>query len=95
MPKIKSYPKYRKYANKVNSNQQIEENLKDSLEEEEELNIEANISRVKTSKKVKGDYSIFWFGQFGQNSWKPDAREGQSFVLDGKSAYMFGGVGKE
>lgn len=75
MPKIKSYPIYKNFLNKNNS--QIDKNTDEEPEfEENEEDAENKLTKIKSYKKIKGDYSIYWYPQEGQNTWRPDVREG-------------------
>ncbi|EGR29153.1 kelch motif family protein, putative, partial [Ichthyophthirius multifiliis] len=109
MPKIKSYPIYKKFLNKKSLTEISKQTVQSSniVETEEDdnddqnsiignsINDNASNSKFKIYKKIKGDYSIYWYLQPNQCNWKPDAREGQSLVTEGKHAYLFGGIGKE
>ncbi|KAL4466060.1 hypothetical protein ABPG74_004297 [Tetrahymena malaccensis] len=75
--------------NAVSSNQQNSESdpLNNKFNEEDE-------KKVRFLNSVSGNYSVYWYS-FEQNHWKPDIRECQSLIVEGKKGYLFGGVGKE
>lgn len=93
MPPIRSYPMVKMNKISYKTNKEI-----DDLETKDHHTTISASSKIKVEETTKKDqpkiaiFPIYWsFANI--YTWKPEARESASFILDGHSGILYGGLG--